>query len=75
MKIHYFKKMEKGRRYKMAKLDQKLSAKDLLIDKIEKSSNDDWDELCTICSSLIKEAKMTDHDIDDILKKVKNGVL
>ncbi len=57
----------------MAKLKEKISIEELLIDGIENSSNNDWDELCNACSSLVKDAKMTDDDIDDIVKKVKNG--
>lgn len=57
------------------KLNQKISVEDLLIDEIESSSSNDWDILCDICSSLIKEAGMTDSDIDDIVAKVKNGAM
>ena len=57
----------------MAKLQEKISIEELLIDNIENSSNNDWDELCNACSSLIKDAKMTDSDIDNIVKRVKNG--
>lgn len=57
------------------KLNQKVFVEDLLIDEIENSSNNDWDTLCDTCSSLIKETGMTDSDIDDIVAKVKNGVI
>ena len=57
----------------MAKLKEKISIEELLIDGIENSSNNDWDELCNACSSLVKDAKMTDDDIDNIVKKIKNG--
>ena len=57
----------------MAKLKEKISIEEILINDIENSSNNDWDELCNACSSLVKDAKMTDDDIDDIVKKVKNG--
>ena len=57
----------------MAKLNKSISVEDMLIDEIENSSTNDWDELCNACSSLIKDAKMTDADIDKIVKKVKNG--
>lgn len=56
------------------KLNKEISKEDLLIDEIENSSNNDWDELCNACSSLIKKAKMTDDDIDNIVEKVKNGI-
>ena len=73
MIIKRFKKFIVRRRYVMAKLKEKISIEELLIDGIENSSNNDWDELCNACSSLVKDAKMTDDDIDDIVKKVKNG--
>ena len=57
----------------MAKLNKSVSVEDMLIDEIESSSTSDWDELCNACSSLIKEANMSDKDIDEIVKKVKNG--
>ncbi len=57
------------------KVNQKNSIEELLIDEIENSSSNDWNELCDACSSLIKEVGMTDKDIDDIVIKVKNGVL
>lgn len=59
----------------MVKLKENVSVEEILIDKIENSSTNDWDELCNACSSLIKKAKMTDKDIDDIVKKVKDGTL
>ncbi len=59
----------------MAKLKEKVSIEEMLIDEIENSSTNDWDELCNSCSSLIKDAKMTDKDIDNIVKKVKNGTI
>lgn len=59
----------------MAKIKNNISIEDLLINEIENSSTNDWDELCNACSSLIKDAKMTNKDIDDIVKKVKNGAL
>ena len=57
----------------MAKLKEKISIEEILINDIENSSNNDWDELCNACSSLVKDAKMTDDDIDNIEKKIKNG--
>lgn len=59
----------------MAKLKENISVEELFIDEIENSSTNDWDELCNACSSLIKDAKMTDKDINDIVKKVKDGTL
>ena len=34
---------------------------------------DDWEELCERCSALIKEADMTNDDIDEIVDKAKNN--
>lgn len=56
------------------KLNQKISIEELFIDEIECSSDNDWDKLCDDCSSLIKEANMSEKDIDSIVKKVKNGI-
>lgn len=57
----------------MAKLKENISLEEIFIDDIENSSNNDWDELCNACSSFIKDAKMTNQDIDKIVKKVKDG--
>lgn len=74
MKIKGYKKYKIGRRYVMAtKTNQKISVEELLIDEIENSSNDSWDELCNTCSSLIKDARMTNKDIDIIVERVKSG--
>jgi len=57
------------------KINKKTSIEELLIEEIENSSTNDWNELCDACSSLIDEAEMTDSDIDDIVMKVKNGAM
>ena len=57
------------------KLNQKTSIDEILIDEIERSSTNDWNELCDACSSLIKESGMTDDEIDSIVSKVKNGTI
>lgn len=57
------------------KINKKVSIEELLVDEIENSSTNDWDELCDACSSLMDEAEMTDSDIDDIVMKVKNGAI
>ena len=75
MKIKKFKKFVKRRRYVMAKLKENISLEEIFIDDIENSSNNNWDELCNACSSLIKDAKMTTQDIDKIVEKVKNGTI
>lgn len=57
------------------KVNQKTSIEELLIDEIENSSNNDWNELCNACSSLVEKAGMTEEDIDSIVEKVKNGTI
>lgn len=74
MIINGFKKYNRRRIFMANKLNQK-TIEELLIDEIENSSSNDWDELCDACSSLVKEANMTNEDIDTIVAKVKNGVL
>lgn len=56
-------------------INEKISLQDLLIDEIDRRATNDWDELCDACSSLVQEAKMTDEDIDSIVKKVKDGTI
>lgn len=48
----------------------KIKSKDML-DKLLQDSTNDWNELCTNCQTLIKDAQMTDEDIDEIVEKVK----
>ncbi len=55
------------------KINQKISVEEILIDEIENSSNNDWNELCDTCSSLIEKSGMTNSDIDNIVAKVKAG--
>lgn len=73
MIIKNYKKFNVRRKYVMAKLNKSISIENMLIDEIENSSTNDWDELCDTCFSLVKEANMTDKDIDEIVKKVRNG--
>lgn len=54
---------------------EKVSLDDLIIEEVEKSSINDWEELCNECSSIVKEAKMTENDIDKIVSKVRNGIV
>lgn len=49
---------------------EKIKEKDLLNVLIEQTNND-WTELCKNCTTLIKEAKMTEKDIDKIVERVK----
>lgn len=72
MMIKGYKKYFRRRMF-MAKLNQKISIENLIIDEIENTSDNDWDRLCNTCSSLIIESGMTDSDIDNIVAKVKNG--
>ena len=54
----------------MEKVKNKPSVKELLEMLVEQSS-DDWNELCTNCTNLIKEAKMSNEDIDKIVERVR----
>ncbi len=54
----------------MEKIKIEPSTQDLFDMLLEKSSND-WNELCTSCTTLIKEAKMSNEDIDEIVERVK----
>ena len=75
MIIRSYKKFDRRRIYMATKLNQKTSIDEILIDEIERSSTNDWNELCDACSSLIKESGMTDDEIDSIVSKVKNGTI
>ena len=70
MKIKGNNKNKKRRRFHMIKTKQK-SKMDYMIDFVENNSSNDWNELCDKCSSLIKDAKMTDADINRIVKDSK----
>lgn len=59
----------------MAKTNQEISIDEILVDEIQNSSTNDWDELCDACSSLIKDAGITNSDIDMIVEKVKKGAI
>ena len=54
----------------MEKVKVKSKTKNL-FDMLLEQSTDDWTELCTKCTTLIKEAKMTNDDIDRIVESVK----
>lgn len=75
MIIKGYKKYDRRRIFMANKLNQKTSIEELLIDEIEYNSNNDWDKLCDDCSSLIEEANMSEKDIDDIVEKVKHGII
>ena len=70
MNIKGFKKIKKRKRYIMNK-----SLKDIdmsnLMNLIEKDSINNWDDLCNKCSSLVKDAGMTNQEIDEIVKQCK----
>lgn len=55
----------------MAKSNSKVSLENLFIEEIENSSNNSWNELCTACSSLIKDVNMSNEEIDEIVKSSK----
>ena len=69
IKIKGIKKCD-GRKIYMRKLKTKSNMPNLLDILIEQSS-DDWEKLCTTCSTLVKEAKMSNEDIDNIVERVK----
>ena len=54
----------------MEKIKMRPSTKELFSMLVEQSS-DDWNELCTSCTNLIKEAKMSNEDIDKIVERVR----
>lgn len=56
----------------MEKVMNKSNVKNLINMLVEQSSND-WDELCDNCTTLIKEAKMTNEDIDEIVERVRKN--
>lgn len=70
MKIKGYMKLKDGRRLKMLKTTHKTKM-DYIIDIVENNSSNNWDDLCNKCSSLIKDAKMTDNDIDRIVNRSK----
>ena len=70
MNISHYKKIEKGRRFYMIKTSHKEKI-DYIVDIVESNSSNDWDELCNKCSSLIKDAHMTDIEIERIVKESK----
>ncbi len=68
-KIKGVKKYNRREKY-MEKVINKSNVKNLINMLVEQSSND-WDELCDNCTTLIKEAKMTNDDIDEIVERVR----
>ena len=56
-----------GRRLYMGKMRIRKELLSALID----NSTDDWNELCTNCTTLVKEAKMSNEDIDEIVERVR----
>lgn len=54
----------------MNRTTQKINLKDI-IDIVDNNSSNEWDDLCNKCSSLVKEAGMTEEKIDKIVKKCK----
>lgn len=54
----------------MDKKTQELNI-DKIIDIVENDSSNSWDDLCKKCSSLVKDAGMTDKEIDEIVEGCK----
>ncbi|MBQ9313542.1 MAG: hypothetical protein IJ220_00845 [Clostridia bacterium] len=54
----------------MVNVKAKTKGQELLNMLIEQSSND-WDELCETCTTLIKEAQMSNEEIDEIVERVR----
>ena len=48
----------------------KQVTKNLFNTLLEQSTND-WDTLCANCTTLMKEANMSNEDIDEIVERVK----
>ena len=68
--IKRYKKIKDGRRYIMDKKTQEINVK-AILDIIENDSSNSWDNLCEKCSSLVKDAQMTEEEIDAIVRKCK----
>lgn len=49
---------------------KKVETKELLKEILD-NSTDDWTKLCQSCSTLIKNAQMTNEEIDGIVERVK----
>lgn len=58
----------------MLKTNKSLET-NLIIDKIENDSSNDWDELCKKCSSLMSEANLSHSDIDRIVEEAKSKLI
>lgn len=56
----------------MDKKTQNIDTKKI-IDLIENDSSNNWDDLCNKCSSLVREAGISDAEIDEIVKNCKIG--
>ena len=52
-----------------------LNIKEVLKSDVDDSAYNEWNDLCNKCSSIVAEAGMTDDDIDNIVRKVKNGTI
>ena len=49
----------------------KMRIRKELLSALIDNSTDDWNELCTNCATLVKEAKMSNEDIDEIVERVR----
>ena len=64
--INGIKKFDRRERY----MRTKQVTKNLFNTLLEQSTND-WDTLCANCTTLMKEANMSNEDIDEIVERVK----
>lgn len=53
----------------MIKTTQKINLKDIM--NIVDNNSSEWDDLCNKCSSLVKEAGITEEKIDEIVRECK----
>lgn len=52
-----------------------LNVKEISKLNVNDSAYDEWNDLCNKCSSIVEEAGMTYDDIDNIVRKVKEGTI
>ncbi len=52
-----------------------LNVKEISKLNVNDSAYDEWNDLCNKCSSIVEEAGMTYDDIDNIVRKVKDGTI
>ena len=52
-----------------------LNVKEISKSNVDDSAYNEWNDLCSKCSSIVEEAGMTYEDIDNIVRKVKDGTI